>query len=651
MPSRTSFATVAAPAPTQVEEPPVEIEVVLPRDMRGRAEALLRQHQRQVDRTADQVARERGEERQRKADAKLGFLEWAKRVPEPKTGALNFGRFPYQLELYQEGVEIPVLDLMKSTQVGASAWLVRWTLYWTDQGDTTLYIFPADEQLRSFYTSRIAPLLLTPYLAKRVADATVSNVHQREIGRVGDVGGGFLNLRGAQTVAGLETIDADEVAMDEYDLIPKEAIPVAERRISSPLSRGLIRRIGWPSVDGYGMAKRFEESDRRRWFVKCPACKTQQFLRFFPRTARTEEEEGDMLPNAPSGYVDVATARLLCGKCDKPLSPETVAKGEWVAEFPNRDNRGYHMHRLMVPGARLGALIAASQSTDEWEVQSFFNRDLGEPHSPKEGRLSPQAIAAAQSAGGEYLQGPWDTGATGDGLRTMGIDTASARNLNVRISQHDRDGVTKHALFIGEVEDWNKLGRMMDMYDVRMACVDHLPDGTLARAFAQRFYGRVYVAHFLPPTSKAAFDFDPQTRLAGVKRTDAIDATLGLVRSTKNRLPMDLPDGYVAQMRNVVRFHEIDEVGRRIVGYKSLGAIDYLMSEVYDFFATELAKAEKLEQSMSAETISHLDDHLVFERSDLNQLENTEWRPGFHGDMTEDEGEDEDWKTGYEEPL
>ena len=194
------------------------------------------------------------------------FLEWASRVPEPKTGPLDFDRFPYQREWYEEGVELPEVDCMKSTQVGASAWVARWAIYWADRGDTMLYVFPADEQLRSFYNERIATLLMGPYLSKRVENAKVSNVHQRQIGD------GWLNLRGAQTVAGLESIAADGVVMDEYDLIPKEAIPIAERRISAPTSRGLIRRIGWPSVDGYGMAARFDASDRRRWFVKCERC-------------------------------------------------------------------------------------------------------------------------------------------------------------------------------------------------------------------------------------------------------------------------------------------------------------------------------------------------------------------------------------------
>ena len=60
------------------------------------------------------------------------------------------------------------------------------------------------------------------------------------------------------------------------------------------------------------------------------------------------------------------------------------------------------------------------------------------------------------------------------------------------------------------------------------------------------------------------------------------------------------------------------------------GAIDYLMAEVYDFFARELFEAEVLTAQMPAETVSTLDDHLDFERSNLNQPENDGLRAGVH---------------------
>jgi phage terminase large subunit GpA-like protein len=126
----------------------------------------------------------------------VSLLEWGQRIREPKTGPLDFGRFPFQRELYEDAADVEEIAVMKATQVGASAWLVRDAIYWAAHGASVLYAFPTEEHLRPFYNARIAPLLGDPQLAKRVARGSVSNVNQRQIGN------GWLNLRGAQTVAG-----------------------------------------------------------------------------------------------------------------------------------------------------------------------------------------------------------------------------------------------------------------------------------------------------------------------------------------------------------------------------------------------------------------------------------------------------------------
>lgn len=41
-----------------------------------------------------------------------------------------------------------------------------------------------------------------------------------------------------------------------------------------------------------------------------------------------------------------------------------------------------------------------------------------------------------------------------------------------------------------------------------------------------------------------------------VRRLEAIDPTLEMVRALKNLLPLDLPEGYVGQMQAPVRFVE-----------------------------------------------------------------------------------------------
>jgi len=167
----------------------------------------------------------------------LAFPDWALRVPEPKTGHLNFDLFPFQRELYADGADVQSITVMKSTQVGASAWAVRLALYWpAAHGLTALYLFPAEKQMNDFSKARIAPLLRSKYLSLQVPTDSINNVFQRQVGH------GWLYLRGTQSQAGLESIDADAVVFDEYDLMAPESIEIAGRRLSSPLSRSPLRQ-------------------------------------------------------------------------------------------------------------------------------------------------------------------------------------------------------------------------------------------------------------------------------------------------------------------------------------------------------------------------------------------------------------------------
>src|SRR4051812_7222121 len=89
----------------------------------------------------------------------IAFSEWAQKVPEPK-GPLSFTRFPFQRELYQSGFAEREMVVQKGTQVGVSAFLIRWTLFWCDtRGATGLYIFPRERQLLDFSDARIRPLI------------------------------------------------------------------------------------------------------------------------------------------------------------------------------------------------------------------------------------------------------------------------------------------------------------------------------------------------------------------------------------------------------------------------------------------------------------------------------------------------------------
>jgi hypothetical protein len=229
---------------------------------------------------------------------------------------------------------------------------------------------------------------------------------------------------------------------------------------------------------------------------------------------------------------------VVCRGCRKPLD---VARGEWVATFPDRDVRGYHVSRLIAPGADIASIVKASKKHTGYERQAFFNKDLGVPWAPEEGRLSRAVLAAAQSLVPFTMLDTY----TGDNLVTMGVDVASTRALHVRVSEHLPGGRTR-GIFIGQVDDFAALDRLMERFRVGMAAIDHLPEGRSARAFAERFLGRVYIVAYnttVNPTTPDVIAINPEMHYATVRRVEAIDAMTETLRAQRNLLPQDLPTG------------------------------------------------------------------------------------------------------------
>jgi len=332
--------------------------------------------------------------------------------------------------------------------------------------------------------------------------------------------------------------------------------------------------------------------------------------------------------------VDQKRVLRICASCTKPLD---VTKGEWVAEHPDRTTRGYHVPRLIVPRMNLQAIIDASKARKEYERQVFHNKDLGLGYASKDGRLSDAALQAAQDKGGGYVMQP---GYVGADLVTMGVDVASTRDLNVRISKHLDDG-RKIALHIGLVESFDELSTLMDRYSVSMCCIDHLPEGKLARSFAQRHAGRVYLVAYQTsptPTTPDVIKVDEDARFITVRRVEAIDAMMELVRSQRNLLPLDWPEDYTDHMKALNRVVTKDEVDRVQVTYVSTGPDDYAQAEVYDLVATEAwLIRQEVDHSQESEFAS-LDDKMEFERSALDRVDQdddsafSEYDPGRDDD-------------------
>jgi hypothetical protein len=565
---------------------------------------------------AEQLAAEDAEAVEREAaerEALTPFLEWALRIPEPKTGTLDFSRWPFQRQMYELGVGAHEAVVQKGTQLGISTYLIRWAMYWPDmRGLTSLYVFPKKVQLRDFSQGRVRPLIKRDggYLATRVPQDNIDNSMMKQIGL------GLVYFRGSEVKDDLDSVDADVIAFDEYDRLDQHNIEDAEHRVdASPL--GLIRRIGNPTVDDFGISAAYAKSDQRKWRVKCGACGDWQALDFFDN-------------------VDTDLVAVVCKKCRKRLD---VRKGEWVADYPDRAVVGWWISRLMLHGVNLAKIITNSEKSDPYAQQTFWNKDLGLPWSASEARLSEAHIKACQSRGGGYRM-PFEY--HGANLVTMGVDVASKRALDVRVSEWTRDdGPTtgkpeKRALWIGKVTRWSSndpgdgpsLDELMLRYQPHMVGIDHEPEYNSALGMVNRWPGRVVVINY-SGTQGDLITVDLDMRRAGVRRTEQIDKAMDMVRSQRNLLPADLPTDYVKMMRSLVRVVEENDKGQRVARYvKTAAADDAMHADVYDSIARDFYWIEQATIEAAAETEQPLDDMLQFQRSDVTDMDSYAYREG-----------------------
>lgn len=560
-------------------------------------------------------------------DVSMPFIEWSKQIPTAKGNLLDFARFPFQPEMYEVfgDPEIEDADAQKSTQIGVSEMCTRLALYFADQlGATALYVFPALKQMWEFSSTRVDPLReSSPYLQSRT-QVEPRWPWSKGLKRIGTLTrSGFIYYRGSESKRELIAVDADVLCLDEYDSLAPQNVPEAERRIGGS-TLGLIRRVGVPSHPEFGIAKRYETSDKRVWMVKCKRCRASWQPLLFHKNMRWDDDDGV-----------IENPRVVCWRCEEPLN---VLDGKWVAEFPQRSRPGFHVHRLMVPGERnLRNVIEASKKRLPIEVKSFWNNDLGLPYADETGGLDRAVIAAAISMAETWFGHPMyqaDTpGYRGQNFVTMGVDVASARALNVRISEHldplTQEGHRKRALHIGTADSFDEVVELMHRYQVTIAVIDHLPEMRLALGVAERFPGRVYIGRY----NTAGKQIEPiivntDERSVSALRVPAMDAVAAVMRGLRNGLPEDMPDDYVTHMLAPRRIIEKDEYGRKTVKWESKGPDDYYQAETWDLLATETLKIRLEYEAATAEDVVALDDMLEYRRTGVNDYGDQDYRPG-----------------------
>jgi len=206
-----------------------------------------------------------------------------------------------------------------------------------------MLIQPTVDTARRNSKLRIEPMIdESPRLkAKMVAPRSkkASNTVQQK-----DFNGGTLVMAGANSAAGLRSMPAKYLMLDEVDAYPRdvdgEGDPIA---LVMARSRTFSRRkaflISTPTIDGLSkIDDEYRDSDRREYFVPCPHCEKKQTLKF---------EGLKWTEGKPAG------TSYFCEHCGEEIperfKTDMLAKGEWVPGNPDHETVGFFINSLYSP--------------------------------------------------------------------------------------------------------------------------------------------------------------------------------------------------------------------------------------------------------------------------------------------------------------
>lgn len=329
-----------------------------------------------------------------KPEPKLTVSEWAdkhrilsrKAASEP--GQWLTKRTPYLKEIMDHlSVTHPCKKVVfkKASQVGGTECGNNWLGYVIDHAPGPMMLVqPTVDLAKRNSHLRIEPLIdESPRLKEKVSSPRSKDATNTVLQK--DFDGGTLVMTGANSAAGLRSMPAKYVMLDEVDAYPRdvdgEGDPVSlVRARSRTFSRRKEFLLSTPTLDGASkIDEEWEISDKRRYFVPCPHCSFFQHLKF-PQLQWPEGKPHD--------------AAYFCEGCgieiEEKYKTKMLMNGEWRAEQPTSDTVGFHLNSLYSPigwysWAEIAVDFEEAKRQQEQEKKSelmrtFVNTVLGETY-------------------------------------------------------------------------------------------------------------------------------------------------------------------------------------------------------------------------------------------------------------------------------
>ena len=460
----------------------------------------------------------------------------------------------YQFDLLQTGKR--VTNIKKGTQIGIT--LVEQIdaihgLIYKRYPQGVLYMMPSEKQVERFSKLRFTPMFDENRWMKKYLK--VNNVNEKIIN------GGSLIFVGARAskVGGtsvkdspaLRTFECDRVVRDEIDLHDMDMVEQSKQRLNYSDIRQEVN-LASPTYPSYGIDALYEQSDQRRWQIKCESCGKYTCIE-------------DTFPD--SLLLKDGKWYRACVHCYVELDQ---TNGEWVAEFPKRDEAGFWISGFLSPRADCDIYMKRYHESEGNKLCEFMRSIMGTASIEAENQLSETVVLSRCTSEPNQMISIGET--------AMGVDIGKKIHavVGIRTAREAYD-----VLNVSRLDTLDELHDLALKMNVHTCVIDSGPYDHGVREFQKKEPYTIYLCQYSEQMPGKP-NFDGKTGMVKVNRNEWMDKTHITFADNHIRIPRQS-----VEMNEYA--HEMTRTAKTIIENPdtglTMGADHYFHSTLYFLLA------------------------------------------------------------------
>ena len=271
---------------------------------------------------------------------------------------------------------------------------------------------------------------------------------------------------GTKDTDNLRSIPCDDIKRDEIDLMDEDMVFMSKQR----LLRSEFKResnFGSPTYPGYGIDKLYEESDQRKWQIKCGTCGKYTCL-------------ADTFPESI-----IRKNGVWFRACIHCQSEIFVKDGIWKAEYSDRREAGFWVSGLLSPYANLDDYMYEFHNIDGAQMSEFMRSRLGIATTEAENQLDTTTVMSRCTNDHNQMVSTGET--------VMGVDIGKVIHvvIGIRTARESYEILT-----VCRVNNLNELHDLAQKMNVRVAVIDSGPHDHGVREFQRTEPYTVYLCQY-----------------------------------------------------------------------------------------------------------------------------------------------------------